>query len=170
MKRIILSVLLIFSLTACSLQQNMNSELFFKRFIKYDNSISVNNSFYDNNSFVCYALYHNADVIFTISEDKDQNIKKINLTCSNTDKINEFADCSESIIKIYAPDDNSKIITENLFKTENINNEFIYYDTQWYTYSTFLSDDGLYFSVSGKKLSPESKVELSLKQNDIIEY
>lgn len=170
MKRTIISILLILSLTACSTQEKMSPELFFKRFEKYDSNISINNSFYDKESYICYSLYHNAEIIFEISTDSDNNSTKINLACTDTDKVNEFIDCAESIIIIYAPDDNPLNIIENLFISQKINNEFRYYDTQWYTYSSILSDNGLFFSVSGKKLTSQSEVEFSLKQNDIVEY
>lgn len=170
MKRTVISFILILGLTACSVQENMSPELFFERLQKYDNSISIENSFYEDKSYVCFALYHNADIVFDILSDDSNNAKKINLACSDTDKINEFIDCTESVIKIYAPDDNPQEVVENLFDNKTANNEFIYYNTQWHTYSAVLSDNGLYFSVSSKKLMPESEVEFSLKQNDIVEY
>lgn len=170
MKRIVVSVLLILSLSACSVQENMSPELFFGRFEKYDNNISVNSSFYENDSFVCYTLYHNADIVFDIKTDNDKNSVKINLACTDTDKIKEFTDCAESVIRIYAPDDNVRDIIDNLFNPLKVNNEFRYFSTQWHTYAAVFSDSGLYFTVSSNKLMPESKVEYSLKQNDIIEY
>ena len=87
MKKMVISIILILSLTACSLQEKMSTELFFKRLEKYDSSISVNDSFYDGESFVIYSLYHNAEIVFEISTDTDKSIKKINLACSDTDKI-----------------------------------------------------------------------------------
>jgi hypothetical protein len=148
----------------------MSPELFFKRFEKYDSNLSISNSFYENNSFICYSLYHNAEIIFDISTDGKNNSIKINLACTDTDKVNEFVDCCESVIRIYSPDDNVQDIIDNLFEYKKINNEFRYYDTRWHTYSSTLSDNGMYFSVSNKKLMPESEVEFSLKQNDIVEY
>lgn len=170
MKRTVFSVLLLLCLTACSVQENMSPELFFDRLQKFDSNISINNSFYDNENFICYMLYHNADIIFEIQTDNEKNSIKINLACTDTDKINEFTDCAESVIKIYAPDDDINTVSKNLFDNKNINNNFTYYDTQWHSYSASLSDNGLYFSVSSKKLMPESEVGLTLKQNDIVEY
>lgn len=170
MKKIIISVILMLSLAACSVQENMSSELFFERFQKYDNNISINSSFYQEESYVCFSLYHNAEIIFEIKTDSNNNAVKINLACSETDKINEFTDCAESVIRIYSPNDTSQDIIENLFYPEKVNNEFRYFNTQWHTYSAVVSDNGLFFSVSNKKLMPENKVEFSLKQNDIVEY
>lgn len=170
MKRIVISIILIVCLCSCSVQENMSPELFLERFQKYDNNLSITDSFYQEDSYICFVRYHNAEIIFYIFTDCNKNVKKINLACSETDMINEFTDCTESIIRIYSPDDNSEEIINNLFNPEITNSEFRYYNTQWHTYSAICSDNGIYFSVSDKKLAPESEVDFSLKQNDIVEY
>lgn len=171
MKRAVCIFFSLLFLTACSVQEKVNPQIFIERIQKNNKNIAVENSFYEDAAFVCFAVYNgNTDIVFEIETDEQKNAKKISLACSQTDKADDFISCAECIIKTYAPDDDSGQVIKELFSQKEINGKFNYYETQWYSYSSVLSENGLYFSAEIKKLVPQTEVEFSLKQNDIVTY
>lgn len=169
-KTAILMIIICLLFNSCSVQENVNPQILIERIIKSDENVVVHNSFYDEESFVCYVKHKNSDFIFKFETDENENVKKINLACLDTDKVNDFIDFVQTVIGVYSPDDNRAEISENLFDERKMNDECLYYESQWHSYSAVLSEKGLYFSVSSKKLMPESEIEFSLKPNDIVEY
>lgn len=171
MKRAVCILLSLLFLTACSVQEKFNPQIFIERIQKCNKNITVENTFYEDDVFVCFAVYNdNTDIVFEIETDEHENAKKISLACSQTDKADEFILCTNSIIDICAPDDDSGQVIKELFSERKLSNKFRYYETQWHSYSAVLSESGLYFSAESKKLVPQSEVEFSLKQNDIVVY
>ncbi len=172
MKRIISVFILLILLSSCSVQENMSPHIFVGRLQKVDDSIviDIDNMFSENGKYVCYGKYaQTADVVFQMTVNEQGSIKKISLACNQKDKADLFIECVKSVIDIYS-DDGSETVKNSLFVKKKISDECIYYDTQWYSYSAVLSENGLFFSAESKKLSPQSEVEFSLKPNDIVEY
>lgn len=173
MKKIACLMLAFFILTSCSVQEKMSPWIFTERIQKTDKNISIDtdNSYFENGDYVFYASYaDDVKFIFEISTDEHGNSDKISLACTQTDKTDEFVLCAMRTIEAYAPDDSADEVMQNLFSNKEPNDKCIYYDTQWYSYAAVLSEKGLFFSVESKKLIPQSEVEFSLKQNDIVEY
>ncbi len=173
MKKIfcLISVLLI--LGSCSVQEKVSPMIFMKRIIKTDNNLNadIDSSFVEDNNYICFAKYaEKTDVVFEIKTDEGGNVKKISLACTQADKTDDFIDCVSSVIKTYAPDDDIQSVLSSILLTKNTSDNFSYHETQWYLYSSAVTENGLYFSVENKKLIPQSEVEFSLKQNDIVEY
>lgn len=173
MKKIACLVLVFLALTACSVQEKMSPWIFTERIQETDKSISIDteNSYYENGNFVCYASYKdNVRLVFEISTDEHGNSDKISLACTQTDKTDEFVLCAMNVVEAYAPDDSADEVIKNVFLKRELSGKCVYYDTQWHSYAAVLSENGLYFSAESKKLIPQSEVEFSLKQNDIVEY
>ena len=173
MKKIAFIIALAMFLSSCTVQEKMSPWIFIERVNKNDNNIifDVNDSFYSNESFVCYASYNGKKgFCVEIPVDENGNSEKISLACADSDKTDEFVLFSKCIINTYSPDDSVDDVLNHLFENIEINNEFIHYETQWYDYSATFSEHGLYFSVESRKISPRSEVEFSLKPNDIVEY
>ena len=172
MKRIICAVAALVFLAACSVQENMSPQIFIERLQKNDSRFAVDtdNSFVDG-GFVYFVNYDNGlELVFEISTDEQGNSDKISLACIQTDKADEFIVCAEKTVEVYAPDDSADEVIKSLFSGRELNGEYVYYETLWHSYSAVLSENGLYFSALSKKLMPNSEVEFSLKQNDIVEY
>lgn len=173
MKRLVFLVVALLLLTACSVQETVSPQIYMDRIQKNDKNISFNSSdaFLENINYVCFVRYaQNADIMFEIAMNEQGSAKKINLACTQTDKIDLFVQCAQSAAETYAPDDDAQRVISELFKSREISDKCLYYDTQWHAYSAVLSENGLYFSVESKKLVPQSDVEMSLKQNDIVTY
>lgn len=173
MKRIFAVFVALFMLVSCSLQEKVNSEILTERLCETDKNILPDPElcFRQGDRSTFYFTY--AESLFFVAElysDGQGNVKKINLACDNTDKIDLFVQCVKSFEDVYVPDENSDEINAALFKEKKFSGKFSFYETQWYLYSAVLSENGLYFSIENKKLSPQTEVELSLKPNDIVEY
>ena len=173
MKKIVSLLLLITFLSSCSVQEKVNINLLTERLCQYDESFIINESLsfsQENYNTVFFSYGGEKDFVMETHADGQGNTKKINLACNSTDKIDLFSQCVKSIISVYAPDEDSGKITDELLKNKETGNGVIYYETKWYSYSARLSEGSIYFSVENRKLSPRSEVEFSLKQNDITEY
>ncbi len=175
MKKLICFVftLSLFALSACSVQETVSPLIFINRVQKHDKNIlfDVSNTFIENERHVFYTTYSgNSEIVFEISVNEQGDAEKINLACNQTDKIDSFVSCVQSVAETYAPDDDAKTVVSELFLSRELSDRCLYYDTQWHEYSAVLSEKGLFFSVESKKLVPRSDVEFSLKQNDIVTY
>lgn len=165
MKKILILLFLMIFLSSCSIQENMNPEIFSDRFYKLiGNEISSENLRYENNREILFFKEKNGtDYIIEFNTDTMDNIKKICLACNDTSKADSMNYYFEKIINIFAPDENTDEIISNL-----LIDKWNYYSTQWFDYSSAVSDEGIFLSVESKKLSTQSDAELTLKQNDII--
>lgn len=170
MKKLIFVLILPIILCSCSVQETVNPRILIERIVKNDENVKFENQFYEDDTYVSFAKYSGIDVVFKFETDENENVKKINLACLNTGKVNGFINLIYTVINAYTPEDDTAQIINELFSERKLNGEFLYYETQWHSYSAVLSEKGLYFSVSCKKLIPESEVEFSLKPNDIVEY
>ena len=173
MKRIAALLPVFVTLTACSVQEKMSPWIFVERMRQTDKNLVIDteNSFFENEKMVCYAVYADkTKLVFEISTDEHGNSDKISLACVQTDKAADFVLCAKSIASVYSTEDDSDNVAKELFGTKELSDECRYYETQWRSYAAVLSENGLYFSVESKKLVPQTEVEFSLKQNDIVEY
>ncbi len=156
--------------SACSVQETMNPQIFLERLEKnaVNLDFSSSESFYEDNSFVCF-INSNSGTEFVLELDTDDfgNVQKISLACTKTDKANEFILCAESIIKTYAPEDSCDEILADVFSNGKIDKGFMYHETQWHYYTSAAYDSAIYFSAESKKLSNEKNTEFTLKPNDI---
>ena len=157
-----LSFIFIIVLSSCSLQEKMSPDIFIERLIN-NSEITIINEFCENEKYVCYfSDKSNSNFIIRIDSDNSRNTKKICLVCTETIKTENFKSMTETVIKIYAPNENTDEIISSLFSEE-----WNYFDSQWYRYSSAISENGLYFSIESAKLSTETDAEMTLKPNDI---
>lgn len=162
----------LFFLSSCSLQEKVSPEIFIERLCAADENFIFDGEslFCGDGTYTYYITYSDLPLVAEIRIDGDENSKKINLACGETDKVELFIKCVESVIRVYSPDENIEEIHKEIFPLQESENSFYYYETKWYKYSSVLSEKGLYFSTENKKISPQSEVELSLKPNDIVDY
>lgn len=173
MKKIIILLMLFIFLASCSSQEKININLLTERICRYDELFVVDDSlsFSQENTHTVFFTYGiEQDFVMETCDDKQGNTEKINLACTCTDKIDLFVNCIKSVVSVYAPEEDCNKIIKELFKTKELNGIFNYFETKWYSYSVRLSEEYLYFSVENRKLSPKNETQLSLKQNDIVEY
>lgn len=164
-------ILLIPILQSCSVQEKMNPQIFFERFLQINKNFVFDTSeqFFDGNEFVCFVDDLNGkSFVFQLSSDDYGDCKKISVCAEKTER-NIFKECVESIIRVYAPEDNPKNIIDSLYSDGN-NQKIRYFETQWHIYSAVEENETCYFSVSSKKLASESEVDLSLKPNDKADF
>ncbi len=163
-----LILLIVFALSvfnSCSRQEKMNAEIFVERFIELsDSSVTIEDDFnYDGKNILFFRDTAGTVFVCELSSDDFGNIKKICLAVNETDKADLMKRYCGLIIATYAPSEDAEAVLSSLFK-----NNFDYYNTQWYSYSSVKSDEGLFFSINNFRFSTESDAELTLKQNDII--
>ncbi len=150
---------------SCSVQDKMNPLIFIEKFSEISGDSIKNDTpiFTDDKCVFFFTDENDKEYVCELLTDKAKNVKKICLASDNTNKAELFIHFSEIIIKIFSPDDESSLILSKLFK-----NKWDYTDSQWYSYSSVVSDKGMFFCIESKKLTTESDAELTLKQNDII--
>lgn len=164
-KRIFLiTFLMVFLLSACTVQEKMSARIFISRFNENypDYRISENEMYHTDNKYFCFFGDENNSYAVQLYTDEENNVKKICLVCNNAGKTEGFKSVAEAVIKIYAPSEDAESIINSLVK-----NELNYHNTQWYRYSFSSVNDTLFFSAENMKLSTETDAELTLKANDI---
>ena len=168
MKKIsVVAVLILFFLTACTVQETMNPDLFIERFTDQfpEFSVDAEQMFYENEK--CVVFLNNQGgrrFAMEMTVDSADVVQKISLACAETDKADDFYNLAESVVKVYAPDEDFKTASKKLF----CGKKYSYYETQWYYYSFSESETGLIFCIENKRLSPEKEERLTLKENDIV--
>lgn len=170
MKKTILIIFVLLFLSSCSVQEKMNSEMFIERFSKSGAELDFQNAegFYNDEKYLCYIKNANGtELLIELFEDEESNISKITLACSDIKAQAEFISCAKHIIETFSFDDSADSVLKEICKDGKINNEFSYYETQWYYYSTASTENILFFSIENKKLSPPKNTEFTLKPNDI---
>lgn len=167
-KTLILLIVLAFSVcNACSRQEKMNAEIFVERFLESSaSSVTTEEKFrYNGKDIVFFKDRSGTEFVIEISSDESGNVKKICLAGNETDKAELMKHYCGLIIGTYASGEDDKAVLSNLFK-----NKWDYHGTQWYRYSSVISDEGLFFSVENLRYLTESDAELTLKENDIISF
>lgn len=163
---------LMLMLQACSVQEKMSPQIFFKRLSEINTQLEFDASeqFFEGSEFVCFVSDSLSNTfVFQISVNNGGDCEKINLAAEKADE-NAFKECVKSVINVYAPEDDAEIIIEALCSDIKNNPKFHYYETQWHSYSFSMEKEYRYFGVSSKKLAPQSEVELSLKPNDKADF
>lgn len=173
-KTVIISffVALMLMLQACSVQEIMSPQIFFERLLKINTQLEFNatQQFFEGNEFVCFATdTQKNNFVFQLTVNKSGDCEKISISAEKADE-NSFAECATSVINVYAPEDDAESIVLSLILNSKNNQKFRYYETQWHSYCVAEEKGCMYFSVSSKKLSQQSEVELSLKPNDKIDF
>ena len=160
MKRIFaVAIALIFLFSSCTVQENVDPQVFLARLTEADKDVNVagKSVFYEGNS--CVAFFDYAGKRFVIEQFcTDAGIvSEICLSSESADK-KLFEKCVGTLINVYAPQEKSVEIIENL-RAEG----YSYHETQWYEYSAYSDGKTHFFSVKNKKLSPEKEEKLTLK-------
>lgn len=170
MKKILLiTAVFLFLLTGCSVQEKMNSSVFFDRMSEQTDAFDFLNSecFIDDSEYICFVKdKRGTEYLFCLSANKSGDIEKIGFSCNETEKAEVFIDYVKNIISVYAPDENREEIIGLLAENGKMKNGITFHQTKWYEYCLHSDTNGLYFSVTNKKLVPSSDVEFSLKVND----
>ena len=169
-KQVLICLFLIaFLLNACSVQEKMNADIFFERIS--DSGFEIIDIIYENNKNLYYVKdSESTDYILEFSYNDYGDVNKISFACNKTDKAENFIKYMRDIISAYSPDENKDDIINELTENGKLKHYYTYYDTQWYFWSSFSDINGLYFSVTNKKLSEQRIADYSLKQNDRIKF
>lgn len=168
-KKIIFLLVLIFSLTACSRQEKIDSSIFLRRLTECTESFMIdeNSTFYTDNKCVAFIKDLNgAEYVLTTESDENNCVFKISVSSALTEKPKSFIELVKCITDCYVTEDSAEEIIKALYPKSKIESGFKYHDTQWYSYSSVSLDSGVLFSVQNKKLSDVYENELTLKPND----
>ena len=161
MKKII-PLILIFTLlfSACTVQETVDPQVFLDRLSKADENLafSEDGTFYENNSCVTFFEFKGKSFVAEQFCGGDGVVTEICLSSETADE-NCFSECTETFISVYAPNENSAEIISNLFK-----DGYSYYETQWYSYSSYTDGKTRFFCVKNKKLSPTQAERLTLRE------
>lgn len=165
MKKLSIVIVLILLLSSCSVQEKMNSVIFYDRFRNtLVAEITTDEILFDNNRDIAFFTDKNGtDYALEFSLDEQGNIKKICLACTDTSKTDMMKYYFEKVINVYAPSENTDEIIQSLFS-----NNWNYHSSQWYNYTFVKSDECFFASVENKKISTQSDAELTLRVSEII--
>lgn len=159
--------------SSCSVQEKMSPEIFVERLSKeylLINSDSFNDFLSDNKYFCFLTNKNNTEFLIELNINDSNDITKIGLACTQVDKEKDFINLVESILNVYSKNASSKEIINNLFENGKLKKQITYYDTQWHLFTASADKNGLYFSITNKKLNPWEESLLSLKSNDRITF
>ncbi len=168
-KIILLSFVVLLLFSSCSVQEKMSPEIFFKRLSKQTDMFDFENSeqFLEKTDYICFVKdYTGTEHVFELSVTDSGDINKISLACNVTDKAENFISVIEQIIIVYSPEESTDEIINSLTENGKISNKMTYHETQWHSWCIYADENGQYFSVTNKKLTEQSEIELSLKPND----
>ncbi len=158
---------------ACSVQENVSADIFFNRLSKNCTVLDFEGSeqFLKDNKHCCFVKDANgAEFAFEITVNESGDAQKISLACDITKIPTSLMKCIESVIKTYSPEDDIKEVFAALFENGKIKQGNAYHETQWRKYSCYAAENDFFFCVQNKKLIKETKVELSLKPNDRVDF
>lgn len=165
-KIIIIAVLTVLFLSSCTVQQEVNPDLFMSRLSESYPELSVEseNAFYEEGKCVVFVNLLRLRCVAEMTLDGNERVQKISIACAETDNADEFISFAERITAVYAPDEDFSSVSEILFGSER----YSYHETQWYYYTFSQNETGFFFSIENKKLAPQKEIELTLKENDIV--
>ncbi len=174
MKRFSLVLLIVIILFGgCSVQKKMSPDIFLERLSKKSDFFIFDEteSFVENSNFVCYLKNeNNISYVFEFLVNDLGDVKKISLSCDKTEKTENFICNMKDIVSVYSPEENSEELIKNLSEDGNMKEGLNYFENQWYLYCTNVNENGLFFSVTNKKLFPQTSVDFSLKPNDKYDF
>lgn len=165
-KLFMIVVLTVLFLSSCTLQQEVNPDLFMSRLSESYPEISVEseNAFYEESKCVVFVNSSGMRYATEMTTDNNERVQKISIACAKTDNADKFISFAEKITAVYAPDEDFGSVSEMLFGGER----YSYHETQWYYYAFSQNETGFFFSIENKKLAPQKEIELTLKENDIV--
>lgn len=163
MKKIVALILVIITLSSCTVQENMSPAAFVERLEEADDSVAADteNAFLAKGEYICRLSYGDADgFLLKISADSHSYTSKICLVYSGSDGQEDFVGCCKSITGIYALSEDVDTVASELFgKKEG----FVFYESKKYLYSFCMSEESTFFSVENKILSQATTPELTLR-------
>ena len=151
----------------------MNPRIFFERLSAENDYFVLENPEIladEKASFSFVNSKNGTDFLFEFSLDDSENIKKISFSCIETEKAEDFIECVRNIVSVYSSTENAYEIIMNLTENGKLKQGINYHENQWYLYCANADENGLFFSVTNKELSPQSTVQYSLKSNDRIDF
>ncbi len=164
-------VLTLFS--ACSVQENMNADIFFDRLSKNCELLDFENAekfIKDNRYYSFIKDLNETEYAFEITLNEVGDAEKIAVSCEIEKVPQSLMTCVESVIKTYSPDDNAKEVLSVFWLKGKVKLGNLYHETQWRKYSCYVTESDFFFSVTNKKLVNESGSFLSLKPNDRVDF
>lgn len=175
MKKLVL-LLISFSVlfsSACSVQENMNGDIFFERLSKNNELLDFNSSeqFVTDGSQYCFVKDTNGtEYVFEITLNESGDAEKAAVSCGISKVPQGLTECVKSVIKTYSPGDDADAVLSAFFSQGKVKRGNLYYETQWRKYTCCATEDDFFFSVTNKKLVNESGSFLSLKPNDRVDF
>lgn len=166
-KTLLLVAALLLLLTSCSVQSEVNPDLFIGRFAQAypEFTVDTEQTFYENGKCVVF-INNSAGRRFAVemTVDEADRVQKISLACTEADKADEFRYLAECVSELYAPQEDFKEAANAVFEGKN----YAYRETQWYYYCFSKTETGLFFSIENKRLAPAKEERLTLKENETL--
>ena len=163
MKKIVALILVIITLSSCTVQENMSPAAFIERLEEADDSVAADteNAFFAQGEYICRLSYGVADgFLLKISADSHSYTSKICLVYSGSDGQEDFVGCCKSITEIYAPSEDVDTVASELFgKKEG----FAFYESERYLYAYYDNEENIYFCIENRMLSEKTEAELTLR-------
>lgn len=168
-KIIILLMLFVFIMTACSVQEKMSPEIFFERLSGKSDEYLFDDKelFYEDIKCVCFIKdIYGSELVYEFALNDKKDIYKISFACNEADKAEKIIVYIKDIITVYAPQENADEVVRSLTENGKPDKGFSYYETQWYSWAVYSDENGVFFSVTNNKVVEKTTAEYSLKPND----
>ena len=168
MKKIIpLTAFFLLFLCSCTIQKEMDSQLFLSRFSEKfpDYRSEIDEIFFEDDKSVVFVndIAGNRFAL-EMKSDLQGRVQKISLACSGADKAECLLSFAKDVLLVFAPDED----IEAVFQSITDGDYFSYYETLWYSYAFSQTENGTFLSVENKRFAPERESGLTLKENESI--
>ena len=170
---IIIALFCMAFLSSCTVQDKMSPEIFIDRLSARSEIFNCESAefLYDDTDCVCFTDdIYGTEYVFNFGISDKGYINKISFACNEKDKAENYILCLKDVIAVYSPDESSENVINELTTNGKMKEGFSYYTTQWYLWSSYADDNGLFVSVTNKKIKETETAELSLKPNDKVSF
>lgn len=162
-------------LTACSVQDTMNSRIFIDRLCKQTGFAAQSEEIvFEGLTGSCLLKNESGTALMLRTAATDESLQMISCVrltvsydgeCPGTQRAAFIAACTAAI-EIFAAEDKAQaksvISALSLPQADFSQDEFKYHNTLWYRYTFVTTKIGAEFSVESRRIVPDSSVEMSL--------
>lgn len=152
------------------MQEGVNTVVFSERFsssLKDFESYS-DNAFFDDDGYHCLYVSNVENFMLNLYRNESEIIYEASIVSENKEISGRMKAVLIKLIEAFTDDEPAENILETFLLSEK--GKPAYLDTQFFSYSLFISENGYYFSVYDKLLQDYSEPILTLKENDLAGY
>lgn len=161
-------------LNACTVQENMNADIFAERFCNRSGCVAGHEGIvFSGNKALCFVQSENGTQLLLgarIQESGEATSVSVSTDFTFASDVSkartDFVEACENAVAVFAAGDypDYASVFSALAGGDTLPEDHTaYHDTQWYRYALIVTADSGYFSVESKRAVPDTGVEFSLR-------